>query len=32
LHGDKDLFASGDIITGNPRVYEKLSQLVRHGS
>lgn len=32
LHGKSDLFASGDIIAGNPRVFEKLSQLVRHGN
>lgn len=30
LHGHQDLFNSGDIVCGTPRVYEKLAQLVAH--
>lgn len=32
LSGDTDVFKSGNLIAGNPRVYEKLGQLVRHDS
>lgn len=30
LSGNDDLFATGNAIAGNPRVHEKLAQLVRH--
>ncbi|MEM7357832.1 MAG: inositol monophosphatase family protein [Pseudomonadota bacterium] len=32
IGGDPDVFKSGNIIAGNPRIHEKLGHLVRHDS